>query len=181
MGLKLFSSTYKLALTVALFLTLSAFDTTAQCVEQNFAFKAGENLTYRGYYNWGFIWVAAGEVNLKVEDSSYENKDAFKITGLGKNVKAFDWFFKLRDTLTCYVDKDSLKPLYFDRRTNEAKYNAHHEYWFNYEKNEIYSKIRKKTKPVKRDTIQNKPCTFQIHQIFHYFSSSLSQNRKFIC
>jgi hypothetical protein len=168
MGLNLFSSVYRVAILVALLFTLPAINSNAQCIEKNFAFKGGENLTYRGYYNWGFIWVAAGEVNLKVEDSSYESKDAFKITGLGKNVKAFDWFFKLRDTLTCYVDKDSLKPLYFDRRTNEAKYKAHHEYWFNYDKNEIYSKIRKKTKPVKRDTIQNKPCTFDILSVAYY-------------
>lgn len=140
----------------------------SQCLTENFAFREGEKLTFRGYYNWGFIWVAAGEVELRVEKEKYQGKDAFKFSGLGQNVKAFDWFFKLRDTLTCYADANTLSPFYFDRRTHEAKYHAHHEYWFDYSKSEIKSKIQKRSHPQKLDTLKNKPCTFDILSIAYY-------------
>lgn len=125
-------------------------------------------MTYRGYYNWGFIWVAAGEVMLSVQKSNYKGRNAYKFYGTGKNLKAFDWFFNLRDTLTAYADKESLAPLYFDRRTNEASYHAHHEYWFNYSDSTILSKIKKRDKPEKLDTIKNKSCTFDILSVAYY-------------
>lgn len=143
-------------------------NTKSQCVVENFAFQSGEKLVFRGYYNWGFIWVAAGEVELSVETDQFQNKDVFKIKGEGKNAKAFDWFFKLRDTLTCYADVKTLSPLYFDRRTHEAKYDAHHEYRFDYGKNQITSQIQKREKPVKLDTLTNKPCTFDILSVAYY-------------
>ncbi|WP_372752298.1 DUF3108 domain-containing protein [Labilibaculum sp.] len=149
-------------------LICSSKNTTAQCIPENFAFQAGEKLVFRGYYNWGFIWVAAGEVELSVEAEQFQNRDVFKIKGEGKNTKAFDWVFKLRDTLTCYADRQTLSPLYFDRRTHEANYNAHHEYWFDESNKQIFSKIQKREKPVKLDTLTNKPCTFDILSIAYY-------------
>ncbi|MDE5419229.1 DUF3108 domain-containing protein [Labilibaculum sp. DW002] len=151
-----------------LFLLIGTCNGQAQCLEKNFAFNAGEELVFRGYYNWGFLWVAAGEVKLSASADQYKGKEVFKIKGEGKNAKAFDWFFKLRDTLTCYADVETLSPLYFDRRTHEAKYDAHHEYWFDYEKNQITSQIQKREKPVKLDTLSNKPCTFDILSVAYY-------------
>ena len=135
---------------------------------ENFAFQSGEKLTFRGYYNWGFIWVAAGEVKLEVKNEAYEGKPAYKIEALGRSLKAFDWFFKLRDTICCYVDTTSLKPYYFDRKTNEGDYIARHEYWFDYGKDQIYSKIKKRQKPVKKDTIENKFISSDIVSVAYY-------------
>ena len=135
---------------------------------ENFAFQSGEKLTFRGYYNWGFIWVAAGEVKLEVKNEAYEGKPAYKIEALGRSLKAFDWFFKLRDTISCYVDTTSLKPYYFDRKTNEGDYIARHEYWFDYEQDQIYSKIKKKKKPLKKDTLENKFISSDIVSVAYY-------------
>lgn len=139
-----------------------------QNIEENFAFQPGEKLTYRGYYNWGFIWVAAGEVKLHVKKDRYQKKDVFKITAKGRNVKAFDWFFKLRDTLTTYVDTNTLAPFYFDRITNESNYQARHQYWFDCSKNLIFSRIQKNKKPLLRDTIVNKPSTYDLLSVAYY-------------
>ncbi|WP_164977469.1 DUF3108 domain-containing protein [Ancylomarina salipaludis] len=139
---------------------------------ENFAFQSGEKLTYRGYYNWGFIWVAAGEVKLEVKDEAYSNKPAYKIEAEGKTLKAFDWFFKLRDTLSCYVDSTNLKPFYFDRKTHEGDYIARHQYWFDYEKNQVYSEIRKRQKPIKKDTLENMNISSDIVSVA-YFTRNL--------
>lgn len=135
---------------------------------ENFAFQSGEKLTYRGYYNWGFIWVAAGEVKLEVTGENYSDKPVYKLEAQGKTLKAFDWFFKLRDTISCYVDTTSLKPFYFDRKTNESNYIARHQYWFDYEKNCVYSKIKKKQKPTNLDTLENKHISSDIVSVAYY-------------
>ncbi|MUP15736.1 DUF3108 domain-containing protein [Ancylomarina euxinus] len=135
---------------------------------ENFAFQSGEKLTFRGYYNWGFLWVAAGEVKLEVKNELYSDKPAYKIEALGRSLKAFDWFFKLRDTISCYVDTTSLKPFYFDRKTHEGDYIARHEYWFDYDKDQIYSKIRKRQKPEKKDTLENKTISSDIVSVAYY-------------
>lgn len=139
-----------------------------QGISSNTTFKAGEQLTYSGYYNWGFIWVAAGKVNLKVDLVQWEGKPSYRIKGTGKSLKAFDWFFTLRDTLTSFVDTTTLAPLYFDRQTHEAKYIARHRYQFDYPKGKIYSKIKKRSKPEKSDTIQIRAQTFDILTVAYY-------------
>lgn len=161
-------ATFSHSIVLFLLLLIGSYSAKAQCLEENNAFQSGEKLVFRGYYNWGFLWVAAGEVKLSVSEDKYQGKDVFKIKGEGKNLKALDWFFKLRDTLTCYADKKTLSPYYFNRKTHEAKYNAHHEYWFDYQSNKINSKIQKREKPVKLDTLSNKPCTFDILSVAYY-------------
>jgi len=135
---------------------------------RNFAFQSGEKLTYRGYYNLGFIWVAAGEVKLEVKMQNFLDQPAYKIEALGRSLKAFDWCFKLRDTISCYVDTTSLKPFYFDRKTHEADYTARHEYWFDYEKDCVYSQIKKKQIPLKRDTLENNIISSDIVSVAYY-------------
>ncbi len=135
---------------------------------ENFAFQSGEKLTFRGYYNWGFIWVAAGEVKLEVQAESYDDKPAYKIKALGRSLKAFDWFFKLRDTISCYVDSTNLKPYYFDRKTQEGSYIARHEYWFDYDKKQVYSKIKKRKDSLKQDTIENKFISSDLVSVAYY-------------
>jgi len=135
---------------------------------RNFAFQSGEKLTYRGYYNLGFIWVAAGEVKLEVKKEDFLDKPAYKIEALGRSLTAFDWFFKLRDTISCYVDTTSLKPFYFDRKTHEADYTSRHEYWFDYDKDCVYSQIKKKQIPLKRDTLENNIISSDIVSVAYY-------------
>lgn len=140
----------------------------AQCLEKNIAFQSGEELEFTGYYNLGFIWVPAGAVSLKTTLTTFEGKVCYKFRGEGKSLKAFDWFFKLRDTLTSYADTSNLKPLYFDRYTHEGNYIAHHQYKFNWDNHEVYSNIKKRNRAVKKDTVKLSSCTFDILSISYF-------------
>lgn len=46
--------------------------------------------------------------------------------------KKTDFFFKMRDTLTCYVS-DKLEPLYFRKAAEEGKRYTVDEAWFSYD------------------------------------------------
>ena len=52
------------------------------CRPENNTFTVGEELTYKIYYNWNFIWLSAGEVVFKVEDMG----DQYKFTARGKTL-----------------------------------------------------------------------------------------------
>ena len=113
---------------VCLFTTLPL---NAQCPAENKAFKSGEHVMYDLYFNWKFIWVKAGIASLTTNATTYQQKPAFCFNLLSVSSKRVDFFFKMRDTLTCYVS-DRLEPLYFRKGAEEGKRYTVDEAWFSY-------------------------------------------------
>lgn len=103
----------------------------AQCPAENKAFKSGEHVMYDLYFNWKFIWVKAGLASLTTNATTYQHQPAFRFNLLSISSKRVDFFFKMRDTLTCYVS-DRLEPLYFRKGAEEGKRYTVDEAWFNY-------------------------------------------------
>lgn len=88
------------------------------CDFQNVAFQGGEILVYKAYYNWGLIWIPAGEAVFKVRESS----SYYDIEVAGSSYPAYDSFFKLRDKFNSKIDKQTLLPLIFERNVHEDDY-----------------------------------------------------------
>lgn len=112
----------KLLLTTTLLLT-AACGANAQadfCGIKNTSFKEGEKVVYKVYYNMGAIWIGAGlaEFNTTLED--YNGKKAYHITGDGKTLKSYEWFYKVRDRYETYLDVETLLPMKFLRNVNEG-------------------------------------------------------------
>lgn len=87
-------------------------------VHDSGTFMAGEELTYKIYYNWNFIWLAAGEVVFKVEDLG----DKYKLSARGRTYSSYEWFFKADDYFESIVRKSDLLPVSFIRDIKEGKY-----------------------------------------------------------
>ncbi len=98
------------------------------CEIENTTFKAGEQLTYKLYYNWNFIWLAAGEVIFKVDDLG----DRYKFSARGRTYSSYEWFFKADDYFESIVDKTTLKPISFKRTIKENKYRHYEKVEFPY-------------------------------------------------
>lgn len=148
------------------FITFNISNTEAQCVKNN-AFGIGEELEFTGYYNWGFIWVNAGKININVSETNFQGKPAYQIKGAAKNASAFEVFFKLRDTLTTVVDKYNLAPYSLDRITNEGDYHARHVYAYNYGTETINSYINKNGKQ-NNSSLSFKGCVNNIMSVLYY-------------
>lgn len=103
----------------------------AQCTAENLAFKSGEHVMYDLYFNWKFIWKKVGLASLTVYETTYHQKPAYRFNLLSVGSKKSDFFFKMRDTLTCYVS-DKLEPLYFRKAAEEGKRYTVDEAWFSY-------------------------------------------------
>ena len=94
----------------------------------NYAFMAGEQLTYRIHYGI----VDAGTATLQVEESPYKfaGRDAYKIVGTGRSVGSVDWFFKVRDHYETHIDKQGMFPYRFLRNCDEGGYHIQQDYTF---------------------------------------------------
>lgn len=103
----------------------------AQCTAENLAFKSGEHVMYDLYFNWKFIWKKVGLASLTVYETTYHQKPAYRFNLLSVGSKKSDFFFKMRNTLTCYVS-DKLEPLYFRKAAEEGKRYTVDEAWFSY-------------------------------------------------
>jgi len=96
------------------------------CGLSNRAFKSGEKVTFKVYYNMGIIWSAAGIANFTVKDGKYKGKDVYHIVGEGKTLKSYEWFYKVDDRYESWIDKETLLPLKFYRNVSEGdiKFNS---------------------------------------------------------
>jgi len=107
------------------------------------AFKPGEKLEYRFYYDaWltGKITAGTGILEVKSTDRTFNGRPVWRIDTEGSSKGMFNWFFKVRDEFDSYVDRESMVPHYFIRRTREGGYKKDDEYRFNHEKEYVVTR-----------------------------------------
>lgn len=110
---------------------LPSLSLQAQCPAENKAFQSGEQVLYDLYFNWKFIWKRVGVASLTTFSTVYQDKPAYRFNLLSTGSKKTDFFFKMRDTLTCLVS-DRLEPIYFRKAAEEGKRYTVDEAWFSY-------------------------------------------------
>lgn len=123
--------TLKITLNLLLFALLlnpsSASAQQAAYIDKDVPFKHGEELTYKIYYNWNFVWMPAGEVTFKIWDEGTQ----FHYQAFGKTYSSYEWFFTVDDQYESWVDKNTLLPNYSERSVNEGKYHIFEKIAFN--------------------------------------------------
>lgn len=157
-----------------IYLILTVFSTLSysQCTVKYKPFKGGEIINYQAFYNWGFIWIHAGDVQFRVNDKLYKQEPAYHFEATGNSLKNYDWLYKVRDKFQSFVDKESLLPYYYERNTLEGGYKAYEQYFFNYRGKKIYGAMENNDVPFKRDTLSLSTCTFDVMSAI-YFCRSL--------
>jgi hypothetical protein len=149
-------------------LLLGATASKSQCFKYNTAFQTGERLTYNVMYNWGFIWIGAGDVVFSVKETNFHGRPVYSLDAHGSSYSSYDWFFKVRDSFEAYLDKETLRPVWHLRNTSEGNFNTYEEYHFDYGKNLIYSATQNTKKPYNRDTLKIEHCTFDLVSMAYF-------------
>ena len=101
------------------------------CNSRNTAFAEGEQLYFKVWYNMGRIWVGAGEANFTVSAEQAGGKKMYHITGDGKTLKSYEWFYKVRDRYESWVDAATMMPQKFVRNVNEGGFKIYNNVVFN--------------------------------------------------
>jgi hypothetical protein len=145
-----------------------------QCETRNTVFRSGEELTYKVFYNWNFVWLSAGEVTFRAREVNGE----YHLSAHGSTYKSYDWFFKVRDKYDTYVDKKTLLPRVSIRDVSEGKYRLYDEVSFDRNLNKATS-LRGKTKEVATTTDYTvNPCIHDILSIVYYARNLDFKNMK---
>ena len=84
----------------------------------DYPFSDGEILTYVVYYNWGLLWVPAGEVKFTVT----EKDSHIELDVIGRSYSSYDNVFMVRDFYNSKVDKETMLPDDFRRDILEGNY-----------------------------------------------------------
>ncbi len=99
---------------------LSSKAQTDFCYTRNTSYRSGERLTFKVYYNMGFVWIHAGDAIFSAKETEHNGRKAFHIKGDGKTLKSYEWFYKVQDLYESYVDHETLLPMRFVRNVNEG-------------------------------------------------------------
>ena len=124
---------------------LSCASSFSQCVDKNQAFKVGEEIKYYAYYNWGMLWVKAGEASFYVgeEDNNY------LFTVKSKNLPRWDWLYRVQTSHEAGMTKQ-LKPVFLRASSSENKNWSKAEY--TYKGNHIHKYFENNDYPNGKDT-----------------------------
>lgn len=144
-------------------------DRNESCAVQNRTFQSGEKITYAVYYNWGVIWIPAGEVVFKVK----EEGDQYHFSVVGKTYKSYEWFFKVRDYYDSWVDKATLLPRVSVRDVREGGYTLYDKNKFNRSNNTIHNIRGRSLETVKEDN------QFKVESCLHDMLSIVYFTRNF--
>lgn len=101
------------------------------CSIDNTAFNAGEQLTYKVYYNLSRIYVGAGEATFTTDLEKMNGHEVYHVVGEGHTFKSYDWIFKVRDKYETFMDTSTLLPVRFIRNVNEGGYRKYNNVTFN--------------------------------------------------
>ncbi|MES2429900.1 MAG: DUF3108 domain-containing protein [Bacteroidota bacterium] len=114
---------------------LSAFNLPAPsstfCGIKNTAFKSGESITLKVFYNALGMYVGAGEATFTTSLERYNGKQVYHCVGDGKSYSFFDKFFKVRDRYETYIDTTTMLPVKFIRNVDEGGHKIYNNVTFN--------------------------------------------------
>ncbi len=135
------------------------------CFSQNLAFESGEQLTYKIFYNWHFIWLSAGEVTFKVIDDD----DQFHYQVIGETYHSYNWFFEVKDYFDSWVQKDNLLPIRAIKSIKEGKYQVYDDLTFDQTRNKIYNERGKAKDDIReKHNFQVEGCMYDMVSILYY-------------
>jgi len=134
------------------------------CSTQNNTFESGEKLVYKLFYNWGYLWLAAGEVEFTVKDLGEE----YHLSAVGKTYSSYEWFFKVRDHYQAFIDKETLLPKRSIRKVKEGGYQLYEEMDFDQEGRKITSNRGKFEDKTKKGVFAVDDCMHDVLSIIYY-------------
>ncbi|MDD2278308.1 MAG: DUF3108 domain-containing protein [Bacteroidales bacterium] len=149
-------------------LLLSSFVFGQDCSPKTINFKSGERITYRAVYNWGFIWINAGDVEFAVNDTFYLDNPALHLKSTGWSLKQYDWFFKVRDRFESIVNPNTIQPYWFERDTHEGGTDTYNRYVFRHTDSALDIISQTTSRPFKKEILPLKPCTFDVLSAIYY-------------
>lgn len=91
----------------------------AQCPVTNTAIQGGEQLEYKLYFNWKFIWKTAGSATMTTRNVTYRGRAAYQTDLITRTANLVDRWFCMRDTLRA-IYSENIVPYYYRKGAKEG-------------------------------------------------------------
>jgi len=134
------------------------------CSIDNVSFKNNEKLVYKIYYNWGLIWLSAGEATFEVK----EKHGGYLIKAVGKTYSSYEWLYSVHDVYEVFVDKNTLLPIWSTRNIHENNYTQYERMVFDQKNGTVTSTRGKTRKDATTVVIPIKECAHDILSILYF-------------
>ncbi|WP_205501787.1 DUF3108 domain-containing protein [Rufibacter psychrotolerans] len=102
---------------------------------KNDSFGPGEVLQYKVHY--GIINAGEATIHVSPNLQRINNRPCYQATVSGKTTGSFDFFHRIRDTWSSYIDTSSMLPLRFYRNIEEGRYRRKETTDFNHQTNTV--------------------------------------------
>ena len=145
-----------------------AEQTFEPCSADNDVFEAGEEIVYKVYYNWNFVWLSAGEVTFRV----YDDGDEYHLSARGSTYPSYEWFFTVRDNYDCYINKETLLPRLAIRDIKEGNYVRYDKVTFDQTEKEAVSLQGRSREDASPKTFELDNCMHDILSIMYYLRNA---------
>lgn len=156
---------------LTIFLCVLGKHANAQCeVSENKFFKPGENLTYDLYFKYGIVTSKAGHASLFTQRTQYNGDSAYKMSLVSHSTGAARRFFKLDDTLACFMSS-KLRPLAFWKDAHEGdEYTVERQTYTYLSNGDIRIQARRVKNGEERHnvTLTTNKCTYDMMSIVYY-------------
>ncbi len=133
------------------------------CEYSNKVVQDGEILTYQLYYQWGFIWVPAGEVSF----SFAELEESYFVEVVGKTYESYNSIFEVDDYFSSTIDKETGRPETFIRNIREGSYTKFDSIHFDHQKGIATGKIGKNRELANSYSIEIGDCVHDLISILY--------------
>jgi hypothetical protein len=137
---------------------------TELCQMENTTFVAGEEIVYKVYYNWNFVWLSAGEVTFRV----YDEEEEYHLAARGRTYDSYEWFFTVRDNYDSYIDKATLLPSLSIRDIQEGDYERYDKVTFDQQNHRATSVKGHSRADARPESFELEGCMHDILSIVYY-------------
>ena len=117
-------------------------------------YHEGEVLYYRAAYRAKLVPnIEAGEVTVSTRLDTLNGKEVYRVTGNGRTLPFFRWFFDMDDTYNIWVDKQTLRTQRFESDLKEDNYTFRSHYRYDWEQMKVHTWSQKRQNTPREKTM----------------------------
>lgn len=150
---------------MAVCIILGTTSASASGMQAGYKF-ADESLKYDIVYHWGLIWKHAASATLNINnDGSHYNASLY-----ARTISWADKIYRVRDTLSCNIKKDGLRPIKYVKSSHEGKHYGKDIVKYSYaaDSSTANCTVIRKDKETKYVTLQSQGQAYDMLSVFYY-------------
>ena len=140
-------------------------------------YHPGEQLFYRVSYKAKmFPNTEMGTVEISTSEEKIDGKNFYKVSGIGRTLPTYRWFYNLEDVYTVWIDPESLRPVRFTSDLREGDYTFQSYYTYVWPDSVVYTRWQSRQRPFREKQIPLTPESMDAISLFFNLRSAEAED-----